>query len=488
MSYIGKTQLKASDIKRFNVTGSTSATHTLSWVAPNEQSLIITINGVKQQEDAYSVSGVTLTLTSALVTTDKMEVVGIVDIGQTVVPGTGVILNEHVNASAAIAQSKLSLDITNSDINASAAIAQSKLSLDVTNSDVNASAAIAQSKLANVPFYTSSATAPTSPTPVAGDIWYDSTASGMKVFNGSSWSFMGGLTSYTGGTYTTYTHDSVDYGIRTFTSSGILGVSGSMGTIDFLVIAGGGGGGYDNGGGGGAGGVVWTSAANVATGNHTVTIGAGGAPGAASGINPGSNGANSIFSTATALGGGGAGGASMDGADGGSGGGGSRNYVGGSSTQGASGGTAFANSASSSTNSSSEGGGGGGAGAAGAAGTSGIIGSGGIGVSTFVNSSATETTAFLLAALAGTDSSNVATDGSSTGTLYIAGGGAGGTQQSGRTAATTAAGGGAPSVSYTTATGVDALVNTGSGGGSSGTGSGTGGSGGSGIVIVRYVI
>ena len=128
MSYIGKTQLKASDIKRFNVTGSTSATHTLSWVAPNEQSLIITINGVKQQEDAYSVSGVTLTLTSALVTTDKMEVVGIVDIGQIVVPGTGVILNEHISYSAAIAQSKLSLDITNSDINASAAIATSKIS------------------------------------------------------------------------------------------------------------------------------------------------------------------------------------------------------------------------------------------------------------------------------------------------------------------------------------------------------------------------
>jgi len=117
MSYLGKTQLKASDIKRFNVTGSTSATHTLTWVAPNEQSLIITINGVKQQEDAYSVSGVTLTLTSALVTADKMEVVGIVDIGQTIVPGTGVILNEHVNASAAIALSKLNVTGTGTSSN-----------------------------------------------------------------------------------------------------------------------------------------------------------------------------------------------------------------------------------------------------------------------------------------------------------------------------------------------------------------------------------
>ena len=86
MSYIGRVEQKASDIRRFNVTGSTSATHTLTWTAPSEQSLIITINGVKQQEDAYSVSGTTLTLTSALVSTDKMEVVGILDIGEAVTP------------------------------------------------------------------------------------------------------------------------------------------------------------------------------------------------------------------------------------------------------------------------------------------------------------------------------------------------------------------------------------------------------------------
>ena len=55
MSYIGAKELKASDIRRFDVTGSTSATHTLTWSAPTEQSLIVTINGVKQHEDAYSV-------------------------------------------------------------------------------------------------------------------------------------------------------------------------------------------------------------------------------------------------------------------------------------------------------------------------------------------------------------------------------------------------------------------------------------------------
>ena len=89
MSYIGQAALKNSELKRFDVTSSTSATHVLSWTAPNEQSLWITINGVKQQDDAYSIAGIptTITLTDALVATDKMEVIGIVDIGVITVVG-----------------------------------------------------------------------------------------------------------------------------------------------------------------------------------------------------------------------------------------------------------------------------------------------------------------------------------------------------------------------------------------------------------------
>ena len=90
MSYLGKVALKASDIRRLDVTSSTSATHTLTWTPPNEQSLIITINGVKQQNN-YSISGVTLTLDTALVATDEMEVIGINDIGTTTVPGDGTV-------------------------------------------------------------------------------------------------------------------------------------------------------------------------------------------------------------------------------------------------------------------------------------------------------------------------------------------------------------------------------------------------------------
>ena len=49
----------------------------------------------------------------------------------------GEIVNADINASAAIAKSKLaSLDIVNGDINASAAIAKSKLaSLDIVNGE-----------------------------------------------------------------------------------------------------------------------------------------------------------------------------------------------------------------------------------------------------------------------------------------------------------------------------------------------------------------
>ena len=129
MSYLGKYEQRATNIKRFDVTGSTSDTHTLTWVPTNEQSIIVTINGIKQHGDAYSVSGAVLTLTSALVSTDKLEVIGIQDIGVGIVPADGVVKNVHIDDSAAIAKTKLaSLDIVNADVNASAAIATSKIS------------------------------------------------------------------------------------------------------------------------------------------------------------------------------------------------------------------------------------------------------------------------------------------------------------------------------------------------------------------------
>ena len=102
MSYIGQAALKNSELKRFDVTGSTSATHTLSWTAPNEQSLFITINGVKQQDDAYSIAGspTVITLSSALVSADKMEVIGILDIGVITTVGDNAISSNKLAANA----------------------------------------------------------------------------------------------------------------------------------------------------------------------------------------------------------------------------------------------------------------------------------------------------------------------------------------------------------------------------------------------------
>jgi hypothetical protein len=118
MSYLGQTTLKASDIRRVDVTSSTSATHTLTWEAPNEQSLIVTINGVKQQNN-YTVSGTTLTLDTALVATDELEVIGINDIGTTITPAEGSV-NTAQLANDAVTADKLANSI-NTDIAANTA-------------------------------------------------------------------------------------------------------------------------------------------------------------------------------------------------------------------------------------------------------------------------------------------------------------------------------------------------------------------------------
>ena len=139
MSYIGQAALKNSELKRFDVTSSTSATHVLSWTAPNEQSLWITINGVKQQDDAYSIAGVptTVTLTDALVATDKMEVIGIVDIGVITVVGDNSVSSNKLADNAVTTGKILDGTIVNADLNAAAAVDATKLADgSVTNTEL----------------------------------------------------------------------------------------------------------------------------------------------------------------------------------------------------------------------------------------------------------------------------------------------------------------------------------------------------------------
>ena len=100
MAYLGQVDRKASNVQVFNVTSSTSATHDIGWTPPSEQTLIVTINGVKQHTNAFSFSGSTLTLGAALVATDELEVVGINDIGNSLTPVDNSVTTSKLGADA----------------------------------------------------------------------------------------------------------------------------------------------------------------------------------------------------------------------------------------------------------------------------------------------------------------------------------------------------------------------------------------------------
>ena len=301
----------------------------------------------------------------------------------------------------------------------------------------------------------------------------------------------------TGGTTGDYTHDGTTYYFHKFTTDSNF-ITGGTGTGDIFLIGGGGGAAGDNCGGGGAGGLIWKPAHTFAgSTTFAVDIGDGG-PGA-SGDPTGCQGEDTTFASTTfvAKGGGYAGNQQNDGGDGGCAGGAGRIYSPGNSQPGSetqtgqagdSGTYGFGNDggAGHSHGNNGPGGGGGGTGAVGVDAANGTVGNGGAGLSDFVNSSATETTAFLLATTSGTDSSNVATDASSTGTLYIGGGGSGGTQLRGSHPGGGVGGVGGGNDINPVASVTDALTNTGSGGGSNDSNGGFGGGGGSGLLIIRY--
>lgn len=233
-------------------------------------------------------------------------------------------------------------------------------------------------------------------------------------------------------------------------------------SVNYLVVAGGGGGGqgiggFSNGGGGGGGGFLSTTATLSSGTAYTITIGAGGAQNV--------SGSNSSISTVnTAIGGGTGGGFTSGGAvtgngtaggsGGGGAGGGSTNITvgaggAGTSGQGNTGGSGYIAGAS------FGGGGGGGAGATGANGTSPIGGAGGVGGSSTISGS----------------------------TVFYSGGGGGGVDSaiSGALGGNGGGGNGGGSSAATAGT-----ANTGGGGGGGRQGN-AGAAGGSGIVIIAYL-
>lgn len=279
----------------------------------------------------------------------------------------------------------------------------------------------------------------------------------------------------TGGTITSYTSGGINYNVHRFTSNGVFALSSFPGgsTLDVLCVAGGGGGGTGRGGGGGAGQLRYGTLSNIATGNYTITVGAGGsassndAAGGRGSISIIQNpaGSNIVISIGGGGGGGWNGGTTTGGSGGGANGGGvnvgagttNTQVVGGITYTGV-GLTAYGNAGG--TSSSVYGGGGGGAGFAGTSPSTGGSGAGGDGLAYDITGTST----------------------------YYAGGGGGGAQ--GGTAGSRAGGLGGGGKGYATggtafadATGV---ANTGGGGGGNEGYAGPGGAGGSGVVIFRY--
>lgn len=286
----------------------------------------------------------------------------------------------------------------------------------------------------------------------------------------------------TGGTVipSASTPDGYDYHV--FTGSGTLSIVGAGADCDLMLIAGGGGGGGRLGGGGGAGGYLYLPNVTLSSGDHVVTVGAGGAadpvtyPNVGQGVDQ--KGTVTKIDTYTAYGGGG-GSADNGGAatSGGSGGGGAGNAGGTykpglnpstpapvisadfasethpyAYTQGYPGATA------------TQPGGGGGAGAAGSNRDGGIGKVGDIPMP-----------------------ASYGTTGPSPGRWFAGGGGGCGWPNATPSGAGGSGGGGTGGAPPAT-NGVDGTANTGGGGGSGGQASGISGAGGSGLLVVRVLV
>ena len=432
-------------LDNFNGTGS-QVDYTLSTSPASENAIDVYINGLYQQKNTFSLSGSTLTFSTAPPSGSTIEV-----------KSTGG-LNNVVSSSGG------------------------GISWQTTPKTANFTAVASEGYFVNTTSAAITVTLPSSPT--AGDevsiVDYAGTADTNNITITSSGNINGAsddvLINYERGgvsmVYVDATQGWIAYNAANETATAL---ALTPLTVDYLVVAGGGGSASRNSGGGGAGGVLenFTSTsidASVGT-SYTVTVGSGGAAGAGGGNNSGSNGNNSVFDIYTSIGGGASNLRGSNGAFGGSGGGASEDgtsLMGGGGTagpptQGYDGGGSTVVYAS---------GGGGGAGGPGAtAVNSATAGNGGLGINL---------------------SSYLSTYGDSG---YFASGGGGGSQGgTSTTGGAASSGGGARGRNGnegTNVVGISGTPNTGGGaGGGAGSGSGSthtaGGAGGSGVVILRY--
>ncbi len=102
MSYIGKVELKASDIRTsgvITISGGATNTVALGGSAPSVQTVVLTVNGVTQATNTYTIAGSTLTLASGnFADADTVEAITINDIGTTITPADGTVTLPKISA------------------------------------------------------------------------------------------------------------------------------------------------------------------------------------------------------------------------------------------------------------------------------------------------------------------------------------------------------------------------------------------------------
>ena len=309
MSYIGNeprfTQFPS---KFFNGDGS-AMTVSLDYAPPNKAAILVFIAGVRQDTDAYTLSGTSLTFTGTVPSgTNNVQVVHLGLTVQVPAPADGTVTNakladmaantvkvrdansEGVPSDKAVATTEiligdgtgftaaaLSGDVTMTNAGA-VTIATDAVDIDMLSATGTASATTflrgdnswqtaGVDTLAALTDCTVSSSDPaldTNPSAV-GHLWVNSTSGESYIVTDITtdenvWKNIGDGTGQiapfitaTGGTITT----DGDYKVHTFTGDGTFTVTrvGQIGTVESLVIAGGGGAGSnEHGGGGGAGG------------------------------------------------------------------------------------------------------------------------------------------------------------------------------------------------------------------------------------------
>jgi len=130
MPYLGKTQLKQSNIISDSFTGNGSiVAFTLSKSPVNTQNVFVTINGVKQHTSSYTIDGTTLTLSEPPLVGDNIEAVTIHDIGTLNTPADNSVTTAKL-ADNSVTSAKIAFDVIVADDIANNAVTVAELADD----------------------------------------------------------------------------------------------------------------------------------------------------------------------------------------------------------------------------------------------------------------------------------------------------------------------------------------------------------------------